>query len=86
MRVLWKVEKQLHFFFWKCEFTHIALTNPGSGVYPVAADDEDFTGGKATFSRQLARRMGGDLTATSEGEGQGAQFKLFINLVENNET
>ncbi len=30
------------------------------------------------ISRQLARKMGGDLEAYSEGEGQGAEFRIIL--------
>jgi signal transduction histidine kinase len=32
------------------------------------------------ISRQLAEKMGGYLEASSSGEGQGAEFRLFLNL------
>ncbi len=38
------------------------------------------------ISRQLARSIGGDLKASSEGEGRGAKFQIFINLIKNNES
>ncbi len=33
------------------------------------------------ISRQLAKKMGGDLKVMSEGKGQGVQFRLFVKLV-----
>ena len=32
------------------------------------------------ISRQLARSMGGDLKAESEGKGKGTQFLLYLNM------
>lgn len=37
------------------------------------------------ISRKLARKMGGDLKATSKGKGQGSQFQIYIKLAKNNE-
>lgn len=37
------------------------------------------------ISRQLARHMGGDLKAVSGGEGRGAEFRIFLNLVKDDE-
>ncbi len=36
------------------------------------------TGMGLYISRKLARKMGGDLTASSEGKGKGAQFTLYL--------
>ena len=36
-----------------------------------------------SLSRQLARQMGGELSATSQGEGKGSTFTLSLNPVPN---
>jgi signal transduction histidine kinase len=73
----------------------ISLKDSGMGFSPGQAEEmfeayqrlsEHHTSGRhgtgmgLYISRQLARRMGGDLTASSEGPGKGAKFTLTLRL------
>jgi signal transduction histidine kinase len=73
----------------------LSVSDAGSGFAPRDADAlfDPFarnsrtgathgSGLGLTISRQLARKMGGDLEASSEGPGQGATFTLSLPLAD----